>query len=71
MAERTYQVEVLVEVKLDGTEEDAYALVDNTMQRAWDTDNGRNWARPWHFSMLEGCVADITDDETEPDDEPV
>jgi len=62
----TYQVEVLVEVKMAGDENAAYTAVDEIMQRAWDTDDGRTWVKPkWHFEMLEGCVADITpDDET-------
>jgi hypothetical protein len=54
---KTYQVEVLVEVKMAGDEDAAYAAVDTIMQRAWDTDDGRKWAKPrWHFEMLEGCV---------------
>jgi hypothetical protein len=63
---KTYQVEVLVEVKITGSEEVAYTAVDDIMQRAWDTDDGRTWVNPkWHFEMLEGCVADITpSDET-------
>jgi diaminopimelate decarboxylase len=53
----TYQVEVLVEVKMAGDENAAYTAVDEIMQRAWDTDDGRKWVQPkWHFEMLEGCV---------------
>jgi len=53
----TYQVEVFVEVKITGDEQAAYAAVDTIMQRAWDTDDGRKWAKPrWHFEMLEDCV---------------
>ena len=53
----TYQVEVLVEVKMAGDENAAYTAVDEIMQRAWDTDDGRTWVKPkWHFEMLEGCV---------------
>jgi hypothetical protein len=52
----TYQVEVLVEVKLAGGEDAAYDAVDTIMQRAWDTDDGRKWAKPWHYEMFEGCV---------------
>jgi len=70
----TYQVEVLVEIKIAGDEEAAYAAVDTIMQRAWDTDDGRKWAQPkWHFEMLEDCVtavANITGDEvTKPEDQ--
>jgi len=53
----TYQVEVLVEIKIAGDEEAAFAAVDTIMQRAWDTDDGRKWAKPrWHFEMREDCV---------------
>jgi hypothetical protein len=53
----TYQVEVLVEVAIAGDEDAAYAAVDTIMQRAWDTDDGRKWAKPaWHYEMFEGCV---------------
>jgi len=61
--QRTYQVEVLVEVKTTGDEQEAFATVDTLMQRAWDTDNRRPQVQPWHFEMLEGCVADITEEE--------
>ncbi len=60
--DRTFEVEVILTVKLSGDEEAAYAQVDTIMQRAWDTDRGRHHVGPWHFAMLEGCVADVTKD---------
>jgi len=62
----TYQVEVFVEVKITGDEQAAYAAVDEIMQRAWDTDDGRTWVKPkWHFEMLEDCV-NVIEPEKEP-----
>jgi hypothetical protein len=67
----TYQVEVLVEVKMAGDENAAYTAVDEIMQRAWDTDDGRKWVQPkWHFEMLEDCVS-VTTDGPVPSDETV
>jgi hypothetical protein len=63
--ELVYQVEVLIEVRLPvpGPEDDeeegfnqAHALVDETLQRAWDTDQGRHHVHPWHFEMFEDSV---------------
>jgi hypothetical protein len=63
--ELVYQVEVLVEVRLpadpedpegEGGFEEAWKIVDNTLQRAWDTDQGRYRMHPWHFEMHEGAV---------------
>jgi len=63
--ELVYQVEVLIEVRLpapgpDDDEEEgfnqAHTLVDETLQRAWDTDQGRHHVHPWHFEMFEDSV---------------
>ena len=66
--ELVYQVEVLVEVRLPVDPEDpdgdagfekAHAIVDTTLQRAWDTDQGRGFGHrvhPWHFEMFEDAV---------------
>lgn len=66
---RKYQVEVLIELELDEpvdeTGNTAYQAVDEIMQRAWETDTGRRWVdQKWHFSMLEDCVVDITEEES-------
>jgi len=55
-----YVADVQVEVELEGDEEMAYKVIDETLQRAWDTDQGRKWITDrWHFEMLEGCVTAI------------
>jgi len=63
--ELVYQVEVLVEVRLPVDPEDpdgdagfekAHSIVDETLQRAWDTDQGRHHVHPWHFEMFEDSV---------------
>lgn len=61
---RKFEVEVLVELELDGDEEAAFAAVDVLMQSAWDRTQGGTTIRAphWHFSMLEGCVADVTEE---------
>jgi len=47
-----YQAEVLVELELDGDDEAAFKAVDEIMQRAWDSDQGRRWIdQKWHFSV--------------------
>jgi hypothetical protein len=63
---KTYQVMVAVEIKIAGDEDIAVDTVDVIMQRAWDTDDGRKWAKPkWHFEISgPGAVTDITTDET-------
>lgn len=68
-----YQVEVLIEVRLPTTSEDAgfeeaYALVDDTLQRAWETDQSRHWARPWRFEMHEDSVRLVDQDPSSPVD---
>jgi hypothetical protein len=72
--ELVYQVEVLVEVRLpapgpdddeDAGFEEAHAIVDNTLQRAWDTDQGRGFGHrihPWHFEMFEDSVKVVDKD---------
>ena len=63
LTQRKYQVEVLVEVTLDGDSEAAYTHVDGLMQRLWDGDHaGSKPGVGWHFEMLEGCVGDVTGD---------
>ena len=59
---KTYQVTVDVEVTIAGDEDAAYTAVDDIMQRAWDTDDGRTWVKPkWHFEISgPGAVTDIT-----------
>lgn len=51
-----YRVPVFVEVELDIDDVDgeaaAVAAVDETLQRAWDTDQGRKWiTQGWHFEI--------------------
>jgi hypothetical protein len=59
----TYQVEVLVEVKMVGDEDAAYTAVDEIMQRAWDTDDGRKWVKPkWHFEISGPGAVSVTVD---------
>ena len=59
-----YQVEVTVEVAIPGDETAAYTVVDEIMQRAWDTDDGRTWVKPkWHFEISgPGAVTVVTDE---------
>jgi hypothetical protein len=61
-----FEVEVKVEVEIPGDEEAAYTAVDDIMQRAWDTDDGRTWVKPkWHFEISgPGAVTEIVTDET-------
>jgi hypothetical protein len=60
--ERTYEVEVIVTVTVDGDETEARNQVDVILQRAWDTDQGRHHVKGWHFELLdEGLVTDVTD----------
>lgn len=60
--ERTYEVEVIVTVTVDGEEDAARTEVDQILQRAWDTDQGRHHVEQWHFELLdEGLVTDVTD----------
>lgn len=55
-----YQAEVLIELELDGDHEAAFKTVDDIMQRAWNSDQGRRWIdQKWHFSMLEGAVIEL------------
>jgi hypothetical protein len=67
MAElRTFEVEAVITVTLDGDEYAARALVDETLQRAWDTDRGRHYVnKDWHFELLdEGLVTELNADGT-------
>jgi len=58
-----YVADVQIEVELEGDEEAAFKVIDETLQRAWDTDQGRAWlSKNWHFSMLEGCVAEVVEE---------
>jgi hypothetical protein len=61
---RKFEVEVLVELELPGDEDAAFKAVDVLMQSAWDrTQGGETIGGPrWHFSMLEGCVDDVTEE---------
>jgi hypothetical protein len=58
---KRYQVEVLVEIEVPGDTEAAFRATDEIMQANWDrTQGGTTIGGPvWHFSMLEGCVAEI------------
>jgi hypothetical protein len=52
-----YRVPAVIEIELDGEEmfDEAVKVVDNTLQRAWDTDQGRHHVTKWHFEIdLEG-----------------
>jgi hypothetical protein len=53
-----YIVEAQIEIELEGEEEfdEAFALADVILQRAWDTDQGRHHVHKWHFSILEDAV---------------
>lgn len=55
---RTYNVEVTVTVRIDGTEEDAYAHVVKVLSRSlsYAVDESLRW------DMLEGCVTEAPDD---------
>jgi hypothetical protein len=57
-----YQVAVDVEIEIAGDETAAYTIVDDIMQRAWDTDDGRTWVKPkWHFEISgPGAVSNIS-----------
>ena len=59
---RKFEGEVLIELELDGDEEAAFRAIDVLMQSAWDrTQGGSTIGGPrWHFTMLEGAVAEIT-----------
>ena len=63
-----YIADIQIEVELSGaedSEDEAFKVIDNTLQRAWDTDQGRAWlAKNWHFSMLEGCVTKLDEEKT-------
>jgi hypothetical protein len=60
VAERTYDVEVIIQVTVDGEETEARAAVDETLQRLWDRDHaGSKPGTPWHFELLdEGLVTE-------------
>ena len=61
-----YVADIQIEVELKGaedSEDEAFKVVDNILQRAWDTDQGRAWlAKNWHFEMTEGCVRLVVDE---------
>lgn len=63
---RTYEVEALVTVTVDGDEYDARAAVDALLQDAWNhTQGGRTTHQPpWQFELLDGgLITDITEEE--------
>ena len=52
-----FVADIQIELELDGDEEMAFKVIDETLQRAWDTDQGRAWiTQKWHFMMTEGSV---------------
>jgi hypothetical protein len=65
MAEqRTFEVEAVITVTVNGDETEARAQVDTILQRAWDTDRSRHSVKGWHFELLDGgLVTDITEEE--------
>jgi hypothetical protein len=60
-----YLVEALIEVDIDLDDLDAPAeavkVVDNTLQRAWDTDQGRHHVQKWHFEIPEDGTVTVLD----------
>lgn len=69
MAVRAYEVEVLVEVKIDVENEDdgyeeAYDTVADIMAAHHADALRPRSGQAWHYTMLEGCVADVTKDPT-------
>lgn len=62
---RSYEVEVRVLITIDGDDEAAYKVVDETLQRHWNQDHAADSkpGTPWHFTMLEECVVDVSTDE--------
>lgn len=67
-ARRTFEVEAVITVTVEDNPDldaayDARAQVDELLQRAWDTDNGRHHVKKWHFELLdEGLVTEIDED---------
>jgi hypothetical protein len=67
-AQRTFEVEAVITVTVDDNPDldaayDARAQVDELLQRAWETDNGRHFVKKWHFELLdEGLVTEIDKD---------
>ena len=61
-----FEVEVLVEINLDGDSDDAHRQVDAIMQANWDSWHHAGMASQipteWHFSILEGAVAEIDEE---------
>lgn len=59
----TYVVETRVEVEIDSDDLDAFdeakREVDELMQRAWDTDQGRHHVKKWHFTILDDAVVEV------------
>lgn len=58
-----YVIEARIEVEIDNDDLDgpneAWKIVDNTLQRAWDTDQGRHHVRKWGFAQLEESISVI------------
>lgn len=60
---RTFEVEAVITVTVEGGADEARALVDETLQRAHDTDSGRHFVQGWHFELLdEGLVTELDAD---------
>jgi hypothetical protein len=61
----TYVVETRVEVEIDSDDLDAFdeakREVDELMQRAWDTDQGRHHVKKWHFTILDDAVVEVVE----------
>jgi hypothetical protein len=51
---RTFEVEAVITVTVDGDETAAREQVDVLLQRAHDTDRGRHHVQGWHFELLDG-----------------
>jgi hypothetical protein len=55
MAERTFDVEAIITVVVDGDARTARDVVDGLLQQAWDHDHQVvDTDQPWHFELLDG-----------------
>lgn len=61
----TYEVDVTIELDVEGDPEEALTVTDVVMQRAWDTDQGRRWVdQKWHYSISGvGAVTKIVEED--------
>lgn len=59
---KSYEVEVIVSVELDddSDEETAYQLVADIMQAHHEDSLRPRDGHKWDYTMLQGCVADVT-----------